>query len=176
MIPFSRDREKKSSALYHELCKFPIAVLPTRMWHVRGSIDSYWYKQIWMTYDLGEAVSFPSHPFALSGGWSFSVPLLIMHNVMRIVVCSRRLHEGRANVADKRIRRMEWIVAVALRRTVVYHGSSIVLSCVQLIFGRRLFVSIPIIGDASLSGRLFLKKNDFFFSLPHFTLQIIISM
>lgn len=83
--------------------------------------------------------------------------LLTMHNVVRVIIRSWRLHEGRTDVAGERICRMEWIVAVGLRWTVAYHGSFTVL--MQMILGRLLHVSIPIVGDASISGRLFLKKK-----------------
>lgn len=82
-----------------------------------------------------------------------------MHDVVRIVVRCWWLHERRANVAGERIRRVERIVTVGLRRTVAYHGGFIVLLHVQVILRRRLLVSVPVIGD-SVPGRLFLKRRN----------------
>lgn len=78
-----------------------------------------------------------------------------MHDIVRIVVRRWRLHERRANVAGERIRRMERIVDVGLRRTVAYHGGFIVLLRVQVILRRRLLVSVPV--GVSVPGRLFYK-------------------
>lgn len=83
-----------------------------------------------------------------------------MHDVVRIVVRCRWLHKRRANVAGERIRRVERIVTLGLRRTVAYHGGLIVLLHVQVILRRWLLVSVPVIAD-SVPGRLFLKRRQF---------------
>lgn len=105
-----------------------------------------------------------SYPIILSGDRPFSVPLLILYDVMRVVIRCWWLYERRVNVAGKWIRRVKWIVAVGLCRAVVY-GSLTVLSCVQMIFSRWLLVSFPIVGDASIPGWLFLERYGYIFNL-----------
>lgn len=125
--------------------------------YVRGTGRLMANDNVWPT-TSGERSLLFSYPIALSGGRPFSIPLLIVHDVVRIVVRCRWLHKRRANVAGERIRRVERIVTVGLRRTVAYHGGLIVLLHVQVIFRRRLLVSVPVIAD-SVPGRLFLEGN-----------------
>lgn len=115
------------------------------------------------TYNLWRAVCLPStDPTDLSGGQPLSIPLLIVHDVVRVVVRCWRLHEGRVDVAGERIRRVKRIVAAGLRRAVAYHRSFI-LTRVQMVLGRRwLLVSVPIVVGGSFEGRLFLKGNNAF--------------
>lgn len=106
-----------------------------------------------------------SYPILLSGGRPFSVPLLIVHDVMRVVIRCWWLYERRVNVSGERIRRVKWIAVVGLCRAIIYYRSLTVLSCVQMIFSRWLLVSIPIVSGTSISGRLFLKRDSCSFSL-----------
>jgi len=82
--------------------------------------------------------------------------LLTEHNIMCIVIYRWRLYEGCTDVTGEWIRWMKWIVAVAFHWTVVYYGLSFIV-LIQMSF-RHWLISIPIIRDTSILGRLFLEK------------------